>query len=71
MPMAKIVNRMYEQADRRKIRLEEHRKKHKSEEEEENDDDMNFIKENVLNENKYKKFKKAGAKYNFQVSIDK
>lgn len=69
--LAQIVNRMYEEADRRKIRLEEHRKKHKSEDEEENDDDMNFIKENVLNENKYKKFKKAGAKYNFQVSIDK
>jgi hypothetical protein len=66
--LSQIVNRMYEEADRRKLRMEEHRKKHKSEEEEENDDDMNFIKENVLNENKYKKFKKAGAKYNFQVT---
>ena len=69
--LSQIVKRMYEEADRRKLRMEEHRKKHLTEDEEEVEveDDMNFIKQKEINnEGKRNKFKK-GPKYNFQVNF--
>jgi hypothetical protein len=69
------VKRMYEEADRRKFKLEEKRKMNSDEYEFEHERDeisegeaKDLIKDRDVLPNKYKKFGKA-PKYNFQVSL--